>query len=382
MKISRILELVKAVPPHVTLYDPGLYGAPYEAIHRRKICAIAYAQASPCFPWDYAVAFAVAKQPLPSVVTEPAIRQAYEFLTTNACHDSLRDALVLREPPMSLQRGLLEALFLVDPALPLERICELACLPAETIKIYGSLFFDLSDRRDDAMFICGLVYPDTRQVEFQADYLDTVDPSDLLKRAAYRGGLQVVLELAGALASGNKPTRKELIRILQTDIMAEAAWLAKAGLVHQPLPIFDLASKIIVADIKATALAAVAANAAWQPLAGTTTGLSVLEAAKAAVINAKSPTRPQKVPLKAIWISPSQSSHSSHGSHSSHRPHERQTSITGSESQTARWLWPTDGMRTADTVALSDRQGHALVENSLGQADCAVRETESSIVVD
>lgn len=308
MQIPRIHTLLKAVPPHVKLYETQ-----DTAPDANPLCTrLAWAETSADFPWTYAAAFAACKTILPAAVTEPAIREAYGYLIGGKCSESLRGALVLRTVPMKLKRGLLEALLLVSPALPLERIGELTCLPVDLVEIYEALFFSVRDRADDVSFLANIAYPNTRTVEFQKDYLTNVDPCDLLKRAALRGGLDVVMELMGVLTSGTTLNDAELARILKTNILAEAAWLAQAGCVHQKLPILDRAMKLITADIKASSRAqAPATRVMAQPAAAISPApaFSVLEAARAvAKAVAAAPTVKASTPKEVHLAKPPEAS--------------------------------------------------------------------------
>jgi hypothetical protein len=285
MQTHRIHTLLKAVPANVRL---RLYEAqdtaPGDPVCDRDIVQMAHAETDPAFAWTYATAFAACKAPLPAAVAEPAIHEAYRYLISGQCGDSLRGALVLRTVPMKLKRGLLEALLLVSPALSLERIGELSCLPLDTVAMFESLFFSVRARADDVAYISNLAYQTTRSVEFQKDYLANVDPCDLLKRAAVRGGVDVVLELMGVLTSGSNLSTNELARILKTNILAEAAWLAQAGCIHQPLEIFKLASKLIIADARASSQSPAPRGSVGVPPGAAishTPEVSLLEAARA-----------------------------------------------------------------------------------------------------
>jgi len=254
MKTSRIHELVQATPTDMALYPAKSSVTDFMVAHGNFLnFNLAQARMDPAFPWAFASAYAQAKLPLPAVVTEPVIQEAYEYLCFGTCSDTLRDALVLRQESMKLTRGLVEALLLVEPMLPLERISELTGLSVDAIETYEALFFSVRDR--DQCYRATIAYPNTRQVEFQPDYLATVDYCDLLKRAAVRGGVDVVMELMGALKTGVQLSAKDYADIVKTNILAEALVLIEAGLIHQPLRIFDLAIKLIHATERAAARA-------------------------------------------------------------------------------------------------------------------------------
>ena len=137
MKTTRIHRLVEVIPPSINLFA-GAHGVQplQESWDCLEIHRLARALYDPAFAWAYAVAFAEAKMPLPALVNESSILEAYRFLRYGPCSDSLRGALVLREEPLKLKRGLLEALLLVAPALPIERLGELTGESKEAVQLY------------------------------------------------------------------------------------------------------------------------------------------------------------------------------------------------------------------------------------------------------
>ena len=57
--------------------------------------------------------------------------------------------------------------------------------PRETIDAFESLFFNVLDRREDSLFIAKEVYPDSRLVEFDPNYMMNTPYTDIIKRVAY-----------------------------------------------------------------------------------------------------------------------------------------------------------------------------------------------------
>jgi len=139
------------------------------------------------------------------------------------------------------------------------------------------------DRLDDRPFIANIVWPKTRQVTFQPDYLKTATPEELLLRAAHEGDLEVVMNLFGAVSAGNRPTEDELKKLLRIRVLEEAWRAVQSGGVHQDLPVLRHAIKIVVADEKAARRAEEGRGKAeaWSATAvNLTPGGSVLETAK------------------------------------------------------------------------------------------------------
>ena len=58
-------------------------------------------------------------------------------------------------------------------------------IPYDVVEAYEVLFFNVLDRKDDAMFIAHEVYPGTRCVEFQETYFTHTSLRDLVRRAGY-----------------------------------------------------------------------------------------------------------------------------------------------------------------------------------------------------
>lgn len=54
-----------------------------------------------------------------------------------------------------------------------------------TLDAFEILFFNVIDRRADALYLASEVYPDTRLVEFDENYLKNSTHADLIKRVAY-----------------------------------------------------------------------------------------------------------------------------------------------------------------------------------------------------
>jgi hypothetical protein len=58
-------------------------------------------------------------------------------------------------------------------------------VPLATVDAFEILFFNVLDRREDSFYLAREVYPETRMVEFDENYLKNSTASDLLKRVAY-----------------------------------------------------------------------------------------------------------------------------------------------------------------------------------------------------
>jgi len=264
-----------------------------------------------------------------------------------------------------------------------ERIAELTCMSVKAVQTYSELWFDVRDRFDDLCFIANIVYPDTRQVEFMPDYYATVQPEQLLLRAAHNTeDVDVVLQLFGAVSAGARLPEDELIKMLRVNILAEAAGVAQVGCVHQKLPILDRAMKIITADIKALSrIQAPATRVVAQPMATKPMAPgSLLESIKTTMAADREKAQLSMVPLTRKGMKSSQCSRSSHRSRRSHSFLERKGSIPGSERKTTIWIKAADGVRTADAELFPKSDGDSLEENLFRIPDSIARLDEGAII--
>lgn len=109
-------------------------------------------------------------------------------------------------------------------------------IPYNVVEAYEILFFNVIDRKDDAIFISHEVYPGTRFVEFQETYFTHSSLRDLVRRAGYNhrdthmtayllgiGDRQFIGDLAG------RPDREEE---LSKHFMGNGLIMARANLLN------------------------------------------------------------------------------------------------------------------------------------------------------
>ena len=71
-------------------------------------------------------------------------------------------------------------------------------VPYKTLEAFEVLFYNVIDRREDALYLAHEVYPDTRLVEMDENYLKNSTHADLIKRVAYNhGDMDLTSYLAG-----------------------------------------------------------------------------------------------------------------------------------------------------------------------------------------
>ena len=71
------------------------------------------------------------------------------------------------------------------PQSHIDNVSRRTGVSAATIDAFEILFFNVIDRREDSLYLAREVYPDTRLVEFDENYMRNSTHADLIKRVAY-----------------------------------------------------------------------------------------------------------------------------------------------------------------------------------------------------
>ena len=248
MNKARIIELVATLPRKSKIYaEAKADGAPVECdvqIHRRA-CALL----DPAFPWKYAQAFAQLRQPLPAIVDEHYIRAAHDHMSCRVINDEISEAQVVQHARWTTKRGFLEALLLL-PNLRLDEVAVHAGLSVPVVMAYEQLFWNVRDRRSDEMYMNELCLPNTRLNEYRDDFWETVQPRDLMLRAAFNNDLQTILQIFGTRTPVPEQPADASAKRVKSRIMADAEFVVRAGGSSSRLPVLDSARKIIAASEK------------------------------------------------------------------------------------------------------------------------------------
>ena len=117
----------------------------------------------------------------------------------------------------------------------LNRLCQHAPLTPRAMEAFEVLFFNVLDRRRDAMFISSVVYPRTRLVEVYEHYLRNEGMGEFLMRAGYNNGLHDVGYWAGFSPDlvNELVMAPDLAQRLEKHIMAHGMILARNGFMNQ-----------------------------------------------------------------------------------------------------------------------------------------------------
>lgn len=184
--------------------------------------------------WKIARECARRRLPLPSVLAwnGEAIFRAYLYLLNPREYRdrSVKKALLWTTKAMRSMRNSLDAM-LVCPDMAPDVVAKQLHLEEEDIRIYESLFFNISSRKYDALWLSTHVYPNTRMVEFYEGYVETAPFQQLLRRSGLKNGADHVLQLAGiaadpldAMAAATSASQLEAFLLSTGLLMAQNGW--------------------------------------------------------------------------------------------------------------------------------------------------------------
>jgi len=148
------------------------------------------------FGWYIATQLANHKTPYPLVPSgrDMWVFQAYQMMRDpdNYFDDDIAMAYHMHQYiPGSPQLGKhLQALLLsyngtTTPEKHMKSVAKVTGVPLNTVMAYEALFFNVIDRQEDGIYLAQEVYPNTRMVEMDEDYLKNSTHRDLLNRVAY-----------------------------------------------------------------------------------------------------------------------------------------------------------------------------------------------------
>lgn len=208
---------------------------------------------NPAIGWEIAETYASANRRLPVVLTgddqwvhraalylrygkgDPAVAIAW-YLGHDAADKRATQTARAEQSKMRASE-VLKALLLVEGAT-IGDVAKLTGLDRDIVAAFERLFFNVLSRRDDALYIRDIVYPDGRIVELFDDYLRQEPIGKVLQRAGWNNGSEDVLFLAGLrrpellhkMAGGADMAAKlEAIYMANGYITARNGWLNQGG---------------------------------------------------------------------------------------------------------------------------------------------------------
>lgn len=147
------------------------------------------------------------------------------------CDDDLCEALAWETPAMRGTAVKIRAC-LTSRDATLEEVAKYLKLNVEALRIYDALFYNVSGRKEDGLWLSNIVYPNGRMVEFFENYANQADLDMLLTRAGFKNGIEHVLQLAGVSAdpmdildSSVSAQQLEAFLMAQGLLMAQNGWV-------------------------------------------------------------------------------------------------------------------------------------------------------------
>lgn len=240
MTADRIHQLLKAVPEH--LLSQFWFGgkikepSPYTGLDA-DCSRFALVYSDPAFGWKFARIVADFNLPFPAQVEgdDEILYRAWLYrLNPRRYRDqNVIRALELTSPAMSNIAFKLRAL-LVPRDSTIERVAAITGLEPQLIRTYELLFFNILDRKSDAVYLNQLVYPRGRMEEYFEGYLQSSSFEQLLRRAGVTNGLSDVSFLAGFNNDlVESITSADSAKQLEARLMANGFILARNGWVNQ-----------------------------------------------------------------------------------------------------------------------------------------------------
>lgn len=203
---ARLIETLAERDPTLVINSDRARYAP-EEFEQQAAARFAARYANVSFGWTIAGNFASAKKgiPEPMVGRDAWVNRAclYRLNPRRYRDRHIEEAYQLALNPRIRQPGdTLRALLLSCPDDDADRhiraVSDRSRVDPRTIEAFESLFYNVIDRRCDALALAQEIYPDTRLVEMYEDYTTKTPIKDMLLRAGYnRQDLDLTAYLAG-----------------------------------------------------------------------------------------------------------------------------------------------------------------------------------------
>ncbi len=223
MTFERIKELAQYIPDKSNYYN-NLTG---NSIQINIVNKFIKAYSDLQFGYKFIKVLIDEKIELPLTVDEPELIDTYQFLKFNSFKDHIVHAISLTHPSVKNIEDTIKAFLISDESF--EKISKFTGIEVKVLKAYEKLFFNIRDRRSEALFLANVVYPNTRLVEMEDNYSRTEDPGKILLRSGYNNGAEDIMYFSGLKPEdfGDLSSSSELAQKLESSIMQNACILAK-----------------------------------------------------------------------------------------------------------------------------------------------------------
>lgn len=191
MTFTRIQQLIELLPETSSYFKDVLNYTPQINSVNKFLCA--YKDLS--FGFHCVKSFVKDGIDLPVAIEEPILYNTYMFERYGLQNENVIFAIALTHPSNKTIEDSIKAFLITDA--PLSEIEKLTGISSDVLDYYEKLFFNIRDRKNEALFISNIVYPDSRLVELNESYLRNEDSGRLLIRAAYNNGLDDAAYFSG-----------------------------------------------------------------------------------------------------------------------------------------------------------------------------------------
>lgn len=245
MTFERIRELIDYLPSTSSYFREVLnYTSQVTAVNK-FMCA--YKDLS--FGYKFIKALIKDNIKLPAAVSEDYLRELYFFEKFgDTSNQDVIFAISLNHPSSQTMADSIKAFLITDESF--DKIEKITGIPKRVLECFEQLFFNIRDRKNESLFIASKVYPNTRMVETQDDYLKTESFGNLILRSAYNNGLEDAAYFSGLkMANSVLNEKSSAVSALQLEaaIMANAYFLAKNGMINQRHNALSSAKGLLIA---------------------------------------------------------------------------------------------------------------------------------------
>lgn len=252
MNFQTLYSLSDSIPKNSSYFDIYESSGSLDVNNSSQVNQFALCYKDLSFGWHFIKTFSESSKSLPGcVINEETLIRAYNFERYGNRDLEVAQAIAIETSIPQVRNTIVSLLFADE--VTIDRISEIVNFSVETIRIYEELFFNIIDRKSDAMFIASIVYPETRAEEFSSNYLTNVDNSTLLKRVGYNAGIESVLALAGfkdSFLNFNAGDVASSTNKLESAIMSNAYFMATCGFLNSKDSVGIINAKNIMAAAK------------------------------------------------------------------------------------------------------------------------------------
>lgn len=245
MTFNRIQELVQYLPDNSSYFNEILGYTDQITTVNKFVKAYKDLQ----FGFHFVKSLADSDSAFPAVVDEYILNDAFQFLKYNAYKPDIVFAISITHPSNKTLEDSIKAFLVTDESYA--SLAKLTGLSEEVIRAYEQLFFNIRDRKQEALFIANTVYPDSRMVEIMDNYIKNEDPGKILMRSAYNNGIEDAAYFSGlktdSILSNNDISSLELAQKLETALMANALYLCRNGFISQKSSGISHAKSLLIA---------------------------------------------------------------------------------------------------------------------------------------